>query len=223
MTTGFDSFDESPLGAFVQTPLDVRNIVRRVLIWDTTPIGDAPEFVEPYFSDMYRSFGVDVDRNAEFNGDIAVYSMIALGISGRGALPSWLQQLDQWSGRLFLSLIPQIETISLFNSLSLRTGMSMGTVVRYPLPTEFPAVPDPLTEGMTVGFVVGQSAGIISGGTSLVVGADWIHQNRLVGVNGPISYVVDGGGRYDSVSLPGEFYWKSSGIRFFSNLLTVAP
>lgn len=92
MASTFNSFNQSPLGGFIQSPLGARGVAsivgKRVLFWDFRGSG------------LYAN-GARYDSRNTWSGDLMDYSLIMLGASSE--TPIWWPRLDEFQGRIVAS------------------------------------------------------------------------------------------------------------------------
>jgi hypothetical protein len=110
MTTAFDSFDESPLGVFVESPLGVRNSTGKILVWGTN--SQAPFVGIENAKSVYESAGIAVADHEDWSNSISDYSLIIWALANSD--PSWMPMVRNsiWRGRLLICA----DSAPLFNS-----------------------------------------------------------------------------------------------------------
>lgn len=174
MSTAVDSFDASPLDAFVKSPLDARNSPGgRALFWWGPEGLDFPSPTDP-FTTFIKSIGFEVDHNSTFDGSIAEYSVIYLTTSATGPLfPPWWEQFDSWSGRLLFrpsnsAAAPNPGYAQHANALSPKTGITTGSLLNLgDAVTVIGVLPHPLTDGMATGLAFSLGGNLLNGGIPL--------------------------------------------------------
>lgn len=108
MTTAFDSFDESALGAFIESPLAVRGGGGRALLWlkpgDILNVSNPPTYRERTLKlkEIYLAAGSVMDDDLSWSGELAEYSLIIVLLPIRD--PEWMAvvRAGGWSGRIHL-------------------------------------------------------------------------------------------------------------------------
>lgn len=107
MTTAFDSFDESALGAFIESPLAVRGGGGRALLWLRG--GDVLNISPPTLrertlklKEIYLASGSVMDDDLNWSGELTQYSLIISLLPIRD--PVWMPivRAGGWSGRIHL-------------------------------------------------------------------------------------------------------------------------
>ena len=193
-----DSFDKSPLDAFVRSPLDARNAPgKRALFWSM--LGN-DVFSGSLFEDFMESIDVDVDYNSTFSGSIHDYPAIMFSPNFQGAeFPPWWDQFDSWSGRFLLyangiGSTRRAGFTQRVNALSPKTGITANGFFDYGLtPSELAVLPHPLTEGMARGLNVGEAGLLVSGGTVVAPDHDaLVVKDDFPGREAPLSVVASG-------------------------------
>ena len=100
-----ESFDKSPLDAFVRSPLDARNTVGKILSWN---LGFPSNHSRQQILRDSRQYmtEVEMDSASEFSGDLNSYSglMLLEPIAGFNTFvePQWWSQLATWTGGAFV-------------------------------------------------------------------------------------------------------------------------
>lgn len=208
MTTAFDSFDESPLGAFVQSPLDARNALRsRVLYWTIGRATD-PAIIAVLHS-IYDPIRADFDTDVSgFTGAVNDYTLVIVNWNTASSLiPPWWGDMFVWSGRFLASFVGQDSTLPQVTTL---TGLTLGNAFTVPGSAVWNAAAHPLMAGVGTMYTA-QFLREVIGGTALIS-------------NGPIMQTVDKTDNVRAASyVVGNFPVFNIGgtTQFYRNLFTV--
>lgn len=155
------SFDASPLGAFVRSPLDARNAPGgNVLIWllNSLPLVSPPANFSQLL-DIFRARELQADDSATWSGSIDDYKLIVWPVAASD--PPWMESLRAggWSGRILLTAEHNFnntgtfnQSIAYVNSLEVPTGIHVTADGVFPTPItpgRGTLTAHPLNEGLT--------------------------------------------------------------------------
>lgn len=183
MTSKFDSFDQSPLGGFVQSPLGARGIVgvplRRVLDWRIV-FGSSGVWLPPDLSFADPAFHVGLsetifyDTRSSWTGDLDDYALVLVHFDQQSDPEWWPQVAAGWTGRTVLRFGSAIggfvgafgyrENWDWINSVSGATGLSLNRN-RWCGSGRKAIMPHALTNGLSVpsDFTTIQSLPVVGG------------------------------------------------------------
>jgi len=201
MTTEFNSFDASPMGAFVASQFgDARNRPRgdKVLLW----LIDSGFYADIYFGlvGIYDREGIVAHveapgRAQEWTGNLSDYRLVIWPIATRN--PIWFAQIPGWAGRIVITAEysragdRQFDgSIDYVNALGVVTGITLNhDVYNESVPAAGPILLHPLTNGIQTIFYAATST-IASGGRLLartISGPGFLAANRLAAIDWVVS------------------------------------